>query len=60
MGFLGPIGGIVWLICAVWVIIDVWNKQKGINETNKILWTIAALIGGLITAIIYYIVVKNK
>ena len=51
--------GIVALICAIWVIYDVWAKQKTISGGKKVLWTIFALIFSIITAIIYYFVKKK-
>lgn len=48
---------LIWLLgiaCAVWVIYDVWNKNTRLSETNKILWTIFALI--FAAAIVYYLV----
>lgn len=46
--------GIVALICAIWVIYDVWANQKSMSAGSKILWTIFALIFSIITAIVYY------
>ncbi len=50
--------GIIALIAAVWVIVDVWTKLKA-SQTEKILWTVCALIGNILTAIIYYFVKKR-
>lgn len=47
--------GIVALICAIWVIYDVWVKQKKMSGGSKIVWTIFAIIFNIITAIVYYI-----
>lgn len=57
------LSNLVWLIgviCAVWVIYDVFAKQKGMSTAQKIIWTIFALIFSIITAIVYYFVVKKK
>lgn len=51
--------GLIALACAVWVIYDVWTNQKKMDEGHKILWTIAAIVFSLITAIIYYLVAKK-
>jgi hypothetical protein len=53
---------ILGVITTVWVIYDVWAIQKKMEQTNKILWTIAAVIPFLtfITAIAYYLMVKRK
>ncbi|MCA6074290.1 PLDc N-terminal domain-containing protein [Fulvivirga sedimenti] len=56
-------GKLLWLIgiiCAVWVIYDVWTKNQRLSETNKILWTIFALIFNIVAAIIYYVVHKSN
>jgi hypothetical protein len=47
--------GIIALICAIWVIFDVWTKQKKMSDGSKILWTVFAIIFSIITAIVYYI-----
>ncbi|WP_436517267.1 PLDc N-terminal domain-containing protein [Ekhidna sp. To15] len=49
---------IVAIICAVWVIYDVWTKQK-MSGGSKIIWTIFALLFSIITAIIYYFMKKK-
>ncbi len=54
------IWGIVGLICAVWVIYDIFTTQKKMETSHKVLWTIAAVIFSILTAIIYYFVVKRK
>ena len=46
--------GIVALICAIWVIYDVWANQKSMSSGSKILWTIFAIFFSIITAIVYY------
>ena len=51
--------GILALICAIWVIYDVWTKQKSMSAGKKVLWTILALIFSILTAIIYYFVKKK-
>lgn len=59
-GLGGGLVGIIALICAVWIIYDVWTNQKKMADGHKILWTIAAIILSILTAIIYYFVVKKK
>ena len=54
------IWGIVGLVCAVWVIYDVFAVQKKLSVGMKVLWTILALLFSIITAIVYYLVVKKK
>ncbi len=58
MGTYGIIG-IVALICAIWVIFDVWTKQKKMSAGNKLIWTIFAIIFNIITAIVYYLKKKK-
>jgi hypothetical protein len=53
------LGGIIALICAVWVIYDVWTNQKKMKQGHKILWTIAAIVLNILTAIVYYFVKKK-
>lgn len=51
---------IVALLCALWVIVDVLTKQKAMDQTHKVLWIIAAIIFSILTALVYYFVVKRK
>lgn len=57
---IGPIFGLVGLVCAVWVIVDVLTKQKKMESLHKALWIVGALLFSIITAIVYYFVVKKK
>ena len=59
MNTTNSIIGIVALICAIWVIYDVWVNQKKMSGGNKVLWTIFALIFSILTAIIYYFTKKK-
>ncbi len=56
---MGSIIGIVALICAIYVIYDVWSNQPSMSSGKKILWTIFALIFSIITAIVYYFTHKK-
>ncbi len=56
---IGSIGGLIALICAVWVIYDVWSEQKKMTQERKILWTVFAVFFSILTAIIYYFVEKR-
>ena len=60
MAIFGFIGGIIAVACAVWVIYDILTQQKSMKDTNKIIWIIAAIIFSIITAIVYYFIVKKK
>ena len=53
---MGKLLGLISLVCTVWVIYEVWSKNPRLSETNKILWTIFALIFGIAAALIYYLV----
>lgn len=54
------LGWILGIICAIWVIYDVATKQKKMKSTQRVLWIIAALLFSIITAVVYYLVVKKK
>lgn len=47
------------VVCAVWVIYDVWTKQK-MESLHKLLWTVGAIIFSVLTAIVYYFMVYRK
>ncbi len=47
---------IVAIVCAVWVIYDVWAVNQKLSGGGKILWTIFALLFNIITAIVYYFI----
>jgi len=51
--------GVIAILCAVWVIYDVWNNQHKMKGDEKILWTVLAILFSVIVAIIYYIVKKK-
>ena len=60
MGIFSIFGWIIAIVCAVWVIVDVLTKQQKMEQTHKIIWIVAAVIFSIITAIVYYFVVKRK
>ncbi|MFT4249815.1 MAG: PLDc N-terminal domain-containing protein [Candidatus Woesearchaeota archaeon] len=56
------LGNIVWIIgllCAVWVIYDVFANNKRLSTVAKVVWTVAAIVFSIITAIVYYFVEKQ-
>jgi riboflavin transporter FmnP len=57
---MGQLLALVALLSMVWVIYDVWAKQKSMTDTVKLLWTILAVIASVLTAVLYYFVVKEK
>lgn len=52
-------GYIIGIAAAIWVIYDVVVKQKGMKGLHKILWIVLAIVFSLITAIVYFFVVKK-
>lgn len=57
---LGPILWIVAIIAAVWVIYDVLTNNRRLSDGMKVFWIVFAIIFSIITAIIYYLVGRNK
>lgn len=57
---MGKLFWVVGTVCAIWVIYDVWEKQKQMDRTLKIVWTASAIIFNIFTAILYYFLVKSK
>jgi prolipoprotein diacylglyceryltransferase len=55
----GGLVGLIALACAVWVIYDVASNQKKMDSGQKVLWIILAILFSILTAIIYYLVVKK-
>ncbi|MCR9142897.1 MAG: PLDc N-terminal domain-containing protein [bacterium] len=51
--------GIVALIAAVWVIYDVLTKQKRMSDGMRLVWVILAIVLNIITAILYFFIVKK-
>ncbi|MEQ8304236.1 MAG: hypothetical protein RIB47_12655 [Cyclobacteriaceae bacterium] len=50
---------IIALISAVYVIYDVWAVNKKLTGGMKVVWSIAALVFSILTAIIYYFTQKK-
>jgi len=59
MALLNTLLWILGVICAIWVIYDVFANNKRLSTGMKILWTILALVFSIITAIVYYFVYKK-
>lgn len=55
----GGIIGIIALILAIWVIVDVLTKQKRMRNGEKAVWIILAVFFSIITAIVYYFMRKK-
>lgn len=50
---------IVGIICAVWVIYDVWANNTKKDTVVKVIWTVCAVLFSIITAIVYYLLEKK-
>ncbi|MEQ9592005.1 MAG: PLDc N-terminal domain-containing protein [Cyclobacteriaceae bacterium] len=50
---------IVWIIAIVYVVYEVWAVNKNLTNGMKVVWSIAALVFGILTAIIYYFTQKK-
>jgi hypothetical protein len=48
------------IACGAYVIYDVWTENKRLDETQKLVWTIAAIFLSILTAIIYYFSFKRR
>jgi|GEM_PF-5614480 len=48
------IGAIIALICALYVIINVWGSNA--STLAKLLWTFFAIVANILTAIIYFFI----
>lgn len=55
----GGLVGLIALACAVWIIYDVAANQKKMSTGKKVLWIVLAILFSIITAIVYYFVVKR-
>lgn len=55
----GSVIGVVGIVCAVWVIYDVFAKNKGLSMGRKVLWTVLAIVFSIVTAIVYYLMYKK-
>lgn len=47
---------ILGIICAVWVIYQVWAVNTKLSVGSKLIWTIFAILFNIITAVVYYFV----
>ncbi len=56
---MGTFISIVAIICAIWVLYDVWAVNRSLTDTGKIVWSLLAVFFSIITAIFYYIMVKK-
>ena len=42
------------------VVYDIWTNNKRLDDTQKLIWTLAAIFAGFVTVIIYYWVFKKE
>lgn len=54
------LGGTIGLICMIWVLYEVWAVNRSLQTGEKVIWSIAAVCLNVVTALIYYFVVKRK
>ena len=50
---------ILGIVCAVWVIYDVWAVNKKVGTGGKVIWSIFAILFSIVTAIVYYFIGKK-
>ena len=60
MSMLANIWGLIALASVIWVIYDVLTQNKGLDTIKKVLWILVALIFGILGAVAYYFLGKNK
>lgn len=56
----GGIVGLIALVSMIWIIFDVLVNQKRMSTGMKIVWIIFGILFSIITAIVYYFVVKRR
>ncbi len=57
---MGRLLVVFYIVCAVWVIYHVWAKNRQLTDTEKLIWTISAIVFSFLTAVIYYVVQKRR
>jgi len=57
---MAGIGGAIAFFGMIWVIYEVWAINKNLTTGYKVLWTVAALLANVLTAILYYFIVKRE
>jgi hypothetical protein len=57
---MGKLIALIGLAAAAWVIYDLWTKNKRLTDTEKLVWTIAAVVFSILTAVIYYFTQKQR
>lgn len=57
---MGKLAGLLAIVAAVLVIYHVWTKNDRLTDTEKLIWTIAAVMFSILTGIIYYFTQYRK
>lgn len=57
---MGTFISILAIICAIWVLYDVWAVNRTLTDTGKLVWTVLAIFFSIFTAIFYYVMVKKR
>lgn len=57
---LAMLWGLLVLVSVIWVIYDVLTQNKGLSTVMKIVWILVALIFGILGAIVYYFIGRNR
>jgi len=51
---------IAYLALIAFVVYDIWTSNNKLDDTQKLIWTLAAIFAGFVTIIIYYWVFKRE
>jgi len=57
---IGGMLGLIALLCAIWVIYDVFTNNRGLSDGMKLFWIILAIFFSIITALIYFLIGRNN
>lgn len=47
------------VVCAVWVIYNVWAVNTKLSTGSKVIWTVFALLFNILTAVVYFFTNKK-
>lgn len=53
-----PLFGILAIIAAAWVILDVMKREDKTSE-QRVVWVVAAVVASIATAVVYYVLEKK-
>lgn len=57
---IAGVGGAIALFCTIWVIYEVWAVNKNLTTGYKVIWTLGAFFFSILSAILYYFMVKRE